>query len=208
MISKVAVELKQAELRPGVIENAIHKRSTRGPNDVYEGRLVLQPLPRTRLILHLSNLRTGSHKLELVRGDSMTFNEIFHAISVVSSAQAEQLRVMRIDTSADIVGRSVHWFRTHIRVLYKRFHDTYGSVRSRSRGYQPESMNYGRGENILRIYDKAEELRHRRIFDCPRFTRWPDNIMPSHLVRVERQFRGNAVPKELKQLGGLVPLRM
>jgi hypothetical protein len=203
MISKVTVELKPDGLRPGVIQSAIHTEMTQGPKDLYKRRLVLQPIPRTRLVLHLSHSRTGSHKLELVGGDSMTFREIFHAVSVVASAPAEQLRVMRIDASADVVGRSVHWFRDHVRVPYKRFHAAYGSVSSRTRGFQPETMYYGRGDDVLRIYDKAEELRRRGKFNCPLFTRWPDSTMPSHLVRLERQFRGRAVPKELKRLGGL-----
>jgi hypothetical protein len=203
MISKVTVELKPDGLRPGVIQSAIYTRITQGPTDLYQRRLVLQPMPKTRLILHYAHLRTGSHKLELVGGDAMTFKEIFQAMSVVAFAEAEQLRVMRIDASADVVGRSIHWFREHLRVPYKRFHTAYGSVRSGRRGFQPETMYYGRGEDVLRIYDKAEQLRHSEKFDCPRFTRWPDGAIPCHLVRFERQFRGRAVPEELKHLGGL-----
>jgi len=137
--------------------------------------------------------------------------------SSTSTLQAKgvpQLEVMRIDLAADVPDIPVDWFRTHMRVLWKRRRAELGEYMIISQG-EGETLYFGKRPNCFRVYNKIAELKeqHKTLarqtspdaealtFD-ETFHTSPDAV----LTRVERQIAGGRVPANIRTLSQLVNL--
>jgi hypothetical protein len=170
-----------------------------------------------------------SHKVELIDTGMSTYSEwlaeiervfeipIAYRKSSTSRLQpqgVQQLEVMRIDLAADVPDIPVDWFRTHMRVLWKRRRAEIGEYMILSQG-EGETLYFGKRPNCFRVYNKIAERKeqHKRLtrrtspdaeiltFEEACHTS-PDAI----LTRVERQIAGGKVPANIRTLSQLVNL--
>jgi len=155
-----------------------------------------------------------NHKLELVNVGKMTLPDMKKEIQQVFQVDAGELSIMRLDLAVDVEGIGVPWFVEHTRVRYKRWLATLGVIDAAEMGNrQIQTAYWGKRPNVIRVYDKYEELRaqYRRILRAV-----PEGMVPptfeqcfelpefGHiLTRVERQMGGGRVPGELATVGDL-----
>ncbi len=163
-----------------------------------------------RSILYSGQRWNGNHKLEIVGAGMMLLPEIVSEINQVFDLDPMSAEIMRIDLAVDVRDFSVEWFRRRLRVSRMRYTSEYGRVVSERTNV--ETLYFGKRPNLFRVYDKTAEQRvdYRRLIRkakegelIPTFqARYghPENEM---VTRVERQYSGGRVPKEIATLGRL-----
>lgn len=173
----------------------------------YYGRVVDLRDCGLHSVLYFGHRRSGTHKLEIVGTGEMTLLEIITEIGGVFDLDPMQAAIMRIDLAADIHDRSVEWFRRNARVSLKRYSSEFG--RFVSEHAQVQTLYFGKRPNVFRIYNKTEQERieYRRL----NFGRSAEKPIPTFeekyghrgdeiLTRVERQYGGGRVPKQIADL--------
>jgi len=158
-------------------------------------------------ILYSGQRWNGNHKLEIVGTGMMTLPEIASEIKNVFDVDPMSAEIMRIDLAVDVRGYSVEWFRQRARVSHKRYSSEYG--RFVSEHAQVQTLYFGKRPNIFRVYDKTEEQRieYRRLNRKRNTEEQFPTLEERHhhpeneiLTRVERQFGGGRVPKQIATL--------
>lgn len=158
-------------------------------------------------ILYFDCRWSGNHKLEIVGTGMMTLPEIASEINNVFDVDPRSAEIMRIDLAVDVQGYPVDWFRRRARVSHKRYSSEY--ARFVSEHAQVETLYFGKRPNIFRIYDKTEEQRvdYRRLNGkrngeepVPTFEERYGHPENEILTRVERQYGGGRVPKQIATL--------
>jgi hypothetical protein len=158
-------------------------------------------------ILYFDCRWSGNHKLEIVGTGMMTLPEIASEINNVFDVDPRSAEIMRIDLAVDVQGYPVEWFQRRARVSHKRYTSEYG--RFVSEHAQVQTLYFGKRPNIFRIYDKTEEQRvdYRRLIrkakteePIPTFQARYGHPENEILTRVERQYGGGRVPKQIATL--------
>ena len=148
------------------------------------------------------------HKLELYDTGEMRFDQMIAEIRRVFICDPFRLEMMRRDVCVDVRGISLHWFKTHTRVEYKRNLREIGYMRITKR--RGETLYIGEKPNQFRIYDKAAERLYQYAHMC-REARKGDIPIASFeevfghsesaiITRVERQYGGGRCGGNLRSL--------
>jgi hypothetical protein len=158
-------------------------------------------------ILYSGQRWNGNYKLEIVGTGMMTLPEIASEISNVFDVDPRSAEIMRVDLAVDVQGYPVDWFRRCARVSHKRYSSEY--TRFVSEHAQVETLYFGKRPNIFRVYDKTEEqgVDYRRLIrkaragePIPTFQARYGHPENEILTRVERQYGGGRVPKQIATL--------
>jgi hypothetical protein len=156
-----------------------------------------------RSILYYRNRWNGNHKLEIIAAGTMTLWAILSEVGEVFDVDPMQAEIMRIDLAVDVLDYPVQWFRQNARFAQRRYSAEYARVVSERTAV--ETLYFGCRPNIVRIYDKTQErrIRYRRLNSKANvavvlsfeemFGHRDDQV----LTRVERQYGGGRVPKEI-----------
>jgi hypothetical protein len=171
---------------------SVCRRIRPAPSKFYKARLDLRKY--WNVILHRSCRFNGTHKLVIVNSAEVSVQQMDALIGQIFQCDPLALRVARVDLAADVPGIPVQWFRVHMRVLGKRRIRVFG-VNEGSQGEGDGTTYFGDGADLIRLYDKAAELRSKsgRLADTDRCV----------LTRIERQLRSGRIPHELATLGDL-----
>lgn len=142
-------------------------------------------------------------KIDFVDTRLMCADDILRRVNWLfglTDQQAHQLKVARIDLTADIMGTPVSWFHQHCRVLKKRRSEQYETVKKDTeRGVT--TLNFGKRPNMYRIYDRIAEKQFRKE-DVLYHEMHLGSPEPT-VTRIERQCTGKGVPRELATLGAV-----
>jgi hypothetical protein len=177
----------------------------------YSQRADLQPFGHD-VTLHVSLMGSGNHKVELMDTGKHTFGSMIAEIESIYEIDAMPLRVMRVDLAADIHGVPVRWFAENVRVAFKQCQADYAVSDTRRMGRgEIQTLYFGKRPNVVRIYDKRAEYMHQFNALVRRGDASPDSFehlfgIPQdgeRLTRVERQFGGGRIPKEIQTVDSL-----
>jgi hypothetical protein len=150
-------------------------------------------------ILHKWCRFNATHKLAFLGTAHMGFRQMASQIESVFDCDSAGLRVVRIDCAVDVPGISLGWFRTHCRVPSKR-----SRFEISGDGELGATIYFGRGPDLVRIYDKiAERERRTNSGKCGQQTVSIPLSGRLVLTRVERQIRSGRIPTEFKTFGSL-----
>jgi len=163
--------------------------------DLYSERIDLRGMGLPGL-LFLRCCYNSSHKLAFLQVGSKYMEQIFRIAEQVFLCDPLDLRIARIDLAVDLPGITLDWIRTHLRVSGKRMVHEIGSAGKCATVY------FGRGQDLIRAYDKQAERRRRFIEDRKEGSQPAFNDEPQ-LVRIERQLRSGRVPFQISTLGKL-----
>jgi len=154
-----------------------------------------------------------SHKLEIFKVGEKTYSDLAALAGNVVDGDTSLLEFMRIDLCCDIPNVPVSWFHDNCRFRYKRRHQQIGTLKvSIIAGIEMETLMFGARPNPVRIYDKVELWRKQFRTDCRRQSRENDPLDFEHeyglspnstLTRIERQYGGGRLPRELPNFGSL-----
>lgn len=158
----------------------------------------------------------GEHKLELLDTGLKPYSELVAQVEEVIEGPIDDLELMRIDLCADIHEVPVDWFLNRLRVKFKRVSYEVGQLKYQRIGRLGiETITAGRRPNIVRVYDKIAEykvqlkrLNRKRSYDSDELT-LKDKFGVSQsatITRIERQFGGGRIPKEIDCFGKLAHL--
>lgn len=183
-----------SDLRPIGIDAMLHYSLKRDQNDPHE----------------------GEHKLELFDTGLKPYSGLVAQIERTIEGPIDDLDLMRIDLCADLYEVPVEWFLTNVRVKFKRRAHEMGLLkyeRIGSKGIQ--TITAGRRPNVVRFYDKKAELQdqlrkldRKRSYDADKLTLHSVFGISEHatITRVERQFGGGRIPREIDSFGKLILL--
>lgn len=159
-------------------------------------------------ILHFCQRRDGNHKLQITDTGMKTLPQIFSEITKAFEVDPMSLEIMRIDLAVDVRGYRVEFFRRRVRVSHKRFSSEYG--RFMLERTNVETLYFGKRPNVVRIYDKTAERRaeYQRLVrkaknPLPTFQARYGHLESEILTRVERQYGGGRIPKQIATLRSL-----
>ena len=224
MIDKLELRLPRVTLfRPAVreflAESRHFKKSSRtmGPGR-YEWVTNLRPIGIDAL-LHYSLKREandpheGESKLELLDTGTKGFSDLVVQVDETVECPADDLDIMRIDLCADLHAVPVEWFFSRMRVKFKRIANEIGILKYQRIGKAGiETLSAGKRPNIVRVYDKVAEskdqlrkLQRRRSRDADELTLEREFGIAENAVitRVERQYGGQRIPREIDSFGRL-----
>ena len=165
-------------------------------------------------LLHFG-CKHGDHhcKLEILDVGKKSYNDILEIIREISPAAPEEFGIMRIDLAADVPNVTVPWFKSHLRIKFKRSEREYGQnpYGQVSRG-EIETIIAGSRPNVIRVYNKVAE-------NQVQFRRMQRKVSPEAdpldfeaefgmkatdvLTRLERQCGGKGIPSEISTFGSL-----
>jgi hypothetical protein len=224
MIDKLELRLPrltqfQAKVREFILESNKFENSARTRRSGhYEWVTDLRPIG-IDAILHFSLKREendpheGEHKLELIDTGEKSYSELDALISSVVEGPIEDLEVMRIDLCVDLYEVPVEWFLANVRVRFKRVAHEMGILKYQligARGIQ--TLTAGKRPNLVRIYDKKAELKlqlrkrnRMRSCDSDELTLHSEFGISEQatITRVERQFGGGRIPRQIDSFGKL-----
>ena len=224
MIDKLELRLPRVTLfRPAVreflAESRHFKKSSRTMGSGrYEWVTNLRPIGIDAL-LHYSLKREekdpheGESKLELLDTGKKGFSDLVVQIDETVECTPDDLDIMRIDLCADIHQVPVQWFLGRTRVKFKRIANEIGVPKYQRIGKAGiETISAGKRPNIVRVYDKVAEckdqlrkLQRKRSRDADELTLEREFGISENAVitRVERQFGGQRIPREIDCFGRL-----
>lgn len=145
-------------------------------------------------------------KVQFTEVGTMDRDAIIETLGQVTDCSPFDLRVYRVDLTADIIGAtSIDRFRESVKIRLKRnpvqyFNPDRSTERheAQRREYGPcETMYFGspKSNDFFRIYDKTAHLKKVSTASIK---------IPSPWVRFERSFSKSGVPVELRTLGSLL----
>jgi hypothetical protein len=221
-IDKIEIEVPlEVPFRPE-IESILHEcrlqRITRRDHQ-YRCRTDLRGFGyQAMLHEHCVYPRIPHHKIEIFGTGRTSANEWATEIGAIVDTDPVELRVMRVDTAADVVGIGVWWFLTHCAAKHKRNFDIVGTLDHISQptpfrlteNTKGMTLYLGNKPDRYRIYDKtAHLLRELRQETGKRVTAEAFMEVYGHdpatiVTRVEREMCNRAVPSELATLGDLM----
>lgn len=151
--------------------------------------------------------RKASRILQIVGVGNMGKAAITDILRSVVEWQPLDLRIYRVDLTADWIGSTLADWRKSVRVRRKRnstqFQNPNRPVESleaqRHESGRYETLYFGstKSSDYLRVYDKTAQLRSTG-------NATPGVVVPSPWVRFERVLAGDKIPDELKTLGALL----
>lgn len=151
--------------------------------------------------------RKASRILQIVGVGNMDKAAITDILRSVVESQPLDLRIYRVDLTADWIGSTLADWRKSVRVRRKRnstqFQNPNRPVESleaqRHESGRYETLYFGstKSSDYLRVYDKTAHLQ-----STGKAT--PGVVVPSPWVRFERVLAGDKIPDELKTLGALL----
>lgn len=113
-------------------------------------------------------------------------------------AELDNLKVQRVDFTADILNVPVSWLREHATVKYKQSAEIFhGWKQQNKRGMS--GLTFGTHHDLYRIYNKTAELLDRK--EQFLYPGMENGNPPPAITRVERQCTRPGVPKEVSTLG-------
>ena len=223
MIDKLEVRLPSdvrfsSEVREFVGIGEFKKFGNRlGSSPHYQSVTDLRPIG-VAAILHKGLRRpgtgyTGTHKLELLQVGPKSLTDWRRIIESVADVSPNDLRIMRLDTCADLIGTPVAWFLGRMRVKYKRMGRNIGDSQWQAISNRSlETLTAGARPNFIRVYDKVRE----RLQDYRKSQKHTKGLPPAKsfeelngfpetatLTRVERQHSARGVPSLLASFGDL-----
>jgi hypothetical protein len=158
----------------------------------------------------------GEHKLELVDTGVKAYSQLSALVEQIIEGPIDDLELMRIDLCADIYEVPVDWFLNRVRIKFKRVAYEMGNLKYQRIGKAGiQTISAGRRPNIVRIYDKIAEykeqvkrLNRKRGLGSDGVTLKSEfGVSESATItRVERQFGGGRIPREIDCFGKLVHL--
>lgn len=164
---------------------------------------------------HCKHGKQGNHKLELMETGQKSLKELVSEINRIFVVNPLQLETMRVDLTADVVGIPVSFFQDALRAAYKQVANDIEKADQfvrLGRG-DIQTLYLGSRPNCFRIYNKIAELKKQYSLLKRRET--AEQPLPSFedlygypsedfvLTRVERQYGGSRIPKELSTLFAL-----
>ena len=163
---------------------------------------------------HCKHGEAGDHKLELVDTGLRSFQELMREVESIFQVYPSTLGIMRVDFAVDVIGLPVLFFQDSARAAYKRivaeFENAEQFVRIGQRDL--ETIYLGKRPNCYRIYNKIAEYKsqyaklRRKLpgVSLPPFEElygYPQN--GAVVTRVERQYGGSRIPKEISTISNL-----
>jgi hypothetical protein len=145
-------------------------------------------------VLHRSCRFNGSNKVAVLQTAEMSFSQMVDLIQRIFDCDSLTLRVARLDCAVD-VAIPLHWFRNHMCVPGKRRIKVMG-VEKEAPGGGAGTTYFGRGADLIRLYDKEAELRNK--------SHQAADTESLALTRIERQLRSGRIPQELATLRDLM----
>lgn len=184
------------------------------PSQNYQGVTDLRPFGIDAL-LHLHYKRGGprNHKLELLSSGEKSLQQMREIFVSVFDVDPDDLKTMRLDFAADMMGVPVTYLHDSLRVKHKRTADTRGQLDYEIVGGRNlEYFRYGKSPNCVRVYDKPAECKARMRGLLKHAN--PDAELPTYeelfgfpestiMARVERQAGGGKIPEQLSTFGQL-----
>lgn len=227
MIDKLELRLPaltafQREVREFMLEARHFHDSTRAmPAKRYEWRTDLRPIGRD-VILHYGlkrpegDMHSREHKLEILDTGKKSYSELAALLDRTIQVLPDDLEIMRIDLCADIHGVPIAWFLPRARVKFKRYAHEIGEAKYQRIGTRGiETICAGKRPNMVRFYDKVAEcemqlkrLQRKQSRDADTLTLESEfGIIPGSVItRVERQYGGNRIPREIGTFNQLAQL--
>ncbi len=149
-------------------------------------------------MLYIDNKSSGTSKLVLKDVGGLPYRRVLDEAVALFQTDVLALKVTRIDLAVDVNGFPVTWFRDHICVRNRRSRCEIGTLSYRTTvSREVETIYLGARPNLFRIYDKIAQLRAEN-HGAPLDKSWPKNAI---VTRVERQYGGKRIPKQLATLG-------
>jgi hypothetical protein len=155
----------------------------------------------------------GEHKLELLDSGKRGYSELVSQVEQAVEGAIDDLEIMRVDLCADMLEVPVEWFLNRIRVKFKRVAHEVGLLKYQRVGKAGiQTISAGKRPNIVRIYDKVAEyqdqlrkLKRKRSAEADELTlsRKFGVSELATITRIERQFGGGRIPREINCFGRL-----
>jgi hypothetical protein len=187
---------------PGIaIRNAISNRITwvRARSESIYAETAYVPINGVDVRLYRDGLRSRNktvpdNKIEIHKVHRLSARQIVNVIEGIFEIDALELRLSRVDFTADVRGYSVEWFRVNCAVKHARIFKLVG-LKSGS----AETLYYGKSPNSICIYDKRLELAKTGIH-----TSGSADGESKVLTRVERRAAGSKLTGHFETLGELL----
>lgn len=211
MIDKIELRLPPwVDFTPGVSKQ-LRQHGIGRPGLHYGTILDLRPIGLDAMLHNRKRRGDPTHKLEIFETGKKTYSEIASLIEEVVQYDIERLELMRIDLCADVRDVPVSWFHAHARVRYKQLERRIGKLKSDviSRS-SIETVSAGRRPNMIRIYNKVAEwmmqfrkANRKQKPDADPLVFEQEYGIDSNaiLTRVERQYGGGRLPREIQTFG-------
>jgi hypothetical protein len=145
--SKVLSISERPEWRDKVWKQGGHFRRRGDLREVSGGELPV--------ILHMDNLhnRKAPNKVELIETGKLKLAEMGELVESMFLVDADESKVMRLDTAADIRSTPVEWFREHTYVALKQSQQAWVHCEMSMR--RAQTLIAGKKPRQIRIYDKT-----------------------------------------------------
>lgn len=206
MIDSLDVRVPKQSLLTGEIEVILAHPHPRFQKTWYYRRVAdLRPWGFSS-ILHYESRRSGNHKLELLRVGKMSLSSMLTEIASVVEVDPQALQIMRVDLTADVLGYTVDWFRENMRAAHKR-------CTKEIQENDQKTFYLGKRPDLFRVYDKSALRRieyqgllsDRRVCrPLPPFEEMYGHSIDDVVTRVEHQYGGRGLPKEIDTVGSLL----
>ena len=155
--------------------------------------------------LRSRNKTVPDNKIEILKVHRLSARQIMNAIERIFEVDALELRLSRVDFTADVLGYSVDWFRVNCSVKYAQ---VFNLIASKSGSAQ--TLYYGKSPNSICVYNKGLEQVKTGIHTSGSATMDPGSDICSAdgeskiLTRVERRATGSKLGRHFKTLGDLL----
>jgi hypothetical protein len=220
-IDKIEIEVPlEIPFKPE-IENILHECRLQGltkRDHPYQRRTDLSRFGyRVVLHEHFTYPRNPHHKIEVAKSGHTSASEWAAEIGAIVDADALELRVLRVDTAADVFGIGVWWFLTHCAAKHKRSFEIVGTFDHNqpmpfrlSENARGTTLYLGSKPDRYRIYDKTAhrlwQFRQEtgKQVTAEAFMGVYGHDLAAIVTRVEREMCNRAVPPEMATLGKLI----
>jgi hypothetical protein len=198
---------------PGIaIRNAISDRITwvRARSESIYAETAYVPINGVDVRLYRDGLRSRNktvpdNKIEIHKVHRLSARQIVNVIEGIFEIDALELRLSRVDFTADVRGYSVDWFRVNCSVKYAQLFNLVGF-----KSGSTQTLYYGKRPNSICVYDKELEQAKTGIHTSGSATMDPGSDIWSAdgeskiLTRVERRAAGSKLARHFTTLGDLL----
>lgn len=140
-----------------------------------------------------------THKVEIVDAGKKSLEEIADIIRQLFQVDPWTLRVMRVDLAADVQGVPVPWFQQHVLVERKQFTSRIAKGRETEVQFvfmgtaKAQTIYAGKRPNVVRIYDKGEELKRSWLKHYCDYERFNAGMKKFEMTK-EQEYYGQRIP--------------
>ncbi|MBS1798192.1 MAG: hypothetical protein JSS95_00035 [Acidobacteria bacterium] len=213
MIDKIELRLPVSTYFRNPVNGLLRRYRVARPSQHYIGVMDLRPHGFDAMLHYGKRREPHTHKLELFETGKKPYSELVGLVESIVEMDSSKFELTRIDLCADIPDVPVVWFHEHASFRYKRISRRVGKLKwDVISNTDIETITAGARPNVYRIYNKtAEELsrfrkaqrKQSRDADPLVFEQEYGHKETNMLTRIERQYGGGRLPKEVRTFGEL-----